>query len=134
MQKLIKEMLGEKVWAVVGASNNRDKFGYKVFKKLSSEDYQVYPVNPNCSEIEKTPCYKSLKDLPVTPGAVSVIVPPSVGLKILEEAVQAGIKRLWFQPGAESEEIIQRASQLGLQIVYNNCVLVVIDFLELEKE
>lgn len=134
MQELIKEMLNEKTWAVVGASNNVDKFGYKVLKKLSSEGYRVYPVNPKCDEIEGIRCYKSLKDLPETPVAVSVIVPPSVGLKILDDAVQAGIKRLWFQPGAESQEIIEKASELGLEIVYNNCVLVVLDFFELEKE
>ncbi len=132
MQELIKSMLKEKVWAVVGASNNKDKFGYKVFEKLRSRNYTVYPVNPTCAEIEGVTCYKSLGDLPEIPGAVSVVVPPSAGLKILEEARKAGIKRLWFQPGAESEEIIQKASELGLQIVYYNCVLVVLDFPEFE--
>lgn len=124
MDNLIKSMLDEKVWAVVGASANTRKFGYKVFKKLYSRGYQVYPVNPNCDEIDGVKCYRSLGDLPQLPGAVSVIVPPAVGLKVLDEAAHIGIKRLWFQPGAESQEIIQKAEDLGLQIVYDNCVLI----------
>jgi hypothetical protein len=124
MEKLMKEMLDEKVWAVVGASNNKDKFGYKVFKRLLAEGYDVYPVNPNCEEVDGMKCYKSLSELPKLPGAVSLIVPPSIGVKVLEDASKLGIKKLWFQPGAESDEIVQKASELGLDIVYDNCVLV----------
>ena len=53
---------------------------------------------------------------------VSVIVPPSAGIGVLEEAAELGIKRLWFQPGAESAEVIEKADELGLQIVYDRCV------------
>ena len=89
---LIRSMLDEKTWAVVGASANPGKFGYKVFKKLAREGYKAYPVNPNCGEIDGTKCYAALGDLPETPGAVSVIVPPVLGLAMLEEASGLGIK------------------------------------------
>jgi len=121
--ELVQDMLVQNIWAVVGASANTQKFGYKVFKRLANEGYTVYPVNPNCKEIEGTKCYGSLRDLPEVPGAVSVIVPPSAGIGVLEEAAELGIKRLWFQPGAESAEVIEKADELGLQIVYDRCVL-----------
>jgi predicted CoA-binding protein len=120
----IRDILKEKTWAVVGASANTQKFGYKVFKRLIREGYTVYPVNPNCKEIEGVQCYGSLKDLSEMPGAVSVIVPPKAGLGVLDEAAELGIKRLWFQPGAESGEIVGKAEKLGLQIIYGYCVLV----------
>ena len=124
MDQLVSRMLKEKVWAVVGASANPQKYGYKVYKRLLTEGYKVFAVNPNCKEIEGDPCYNSLRDLSELPGAVSVIVPPVVGLNVLEQAAQQRIKRLWFQPGAESNEIIEKAGGLNLEIAYNRCVLV----------
>ena len=122
--ELISSMLGEKTWAVVGASVNREKFGYKVLKRLIEEGYKVYPVNSNYEEIEGIKCYPTLGDLPELPGAVSVIVPPAAGLALLEEAAGLGIKKLWFQPGAESDEILKKAEKLELELVYDRCVLV----------
>ncbi len=124
MDKLIKRMFKEKIWAVVGASANPDKYGYKVYKRLLKEGYEVYAVNPNCEAIEGVKCYSRLADLPRLPGAVSVIVPPKAGIGVLEEAAGRNIKKLWFQPGAESSEIIGKAQQLGLEIVYKECVLI----------
>ena len=117
-------MLDENTWAVVGASTNRQKFGYKVLKRLMDKGYKVYPVNPNYKEIDGIKCYPALGDLPELPGAVSVIVPPAAGLVLLEEAAGLGIKKLWFQPGAESDEIMEKAEKLGLELVYNRCVLI----------
>lgn len=124
MDSLIQKMLNENNWAVVGVSANMHKYGYKVYKRLLQEGYIVYPINPNCEQIEGVACYPRLNDLPRLPGAVSVIVPPTAGIAILEEAADLGIKRLWFQPGAQSDQIIRRADELNLEIVYNRCVLV----------
>jgi len=124
LDELIDRMLGEKTWAVVGATVNRQKFGYKVLKRLVDEGYKVYPVNPGYEEIEGIKCYPALGDLPELPGAVSVIVPPAAGLALLEEAAGLGIKKLWFQPGAESDEIVEKAKRLGLELVYDRCVLI----------
>jgi hypothetical protein len=124
MNQLVQEMLREKTWAVVGASANPQKYGYKVYKRLLQERYNVYAVNPNCKDIEGVPCYPELSRLPEVPGVVSVIVPPAAGIGVLEEAAVQGIKRLWFQPGAESSEIIDKADRIGLEIVHHKCVLV----------
>jgi predicted CoA-binding protein len=123
MEKLVEEMLAQKVWAVIGASANKEKFGYKIFKKLESTGYTVYPINPFRDRIEQAVCYPSLSALPQIPDVINFVVRPSVGIKIMEEAKDLGIKRMWFQPGAESQEIIQKASDEGLDIVYNDCVL-----------
>jgi predicted CoA-binding protein len=39
-------MLEKKIWAVVGANNDPDKYGNIIYKKLKSRGYEVYPVNP----------------------------------------------------------------------------------------
>lgn len=124
LRELRRNILNEKTWAVVGASVNKQKFGYKVLKRLMEEGYKVYPVNPNYEEIDGIKCYPSLRDLPELPGAVSVIVPPAAGLAVLEEAAELGIKKLWFQPGAECDEILKKAEKLGLELIYDCCVLI----------
>ncbi|WP_427339056.1 CoA-binding protein [Caloranaerobacter sp. DY30410] len=122
-----KEMLEKKVWAVVGATNNKEKFGYKIWKKLKDNGYEVYPVNPKYDNIDGETCYPTLKDLPKIPDVVDFVVPPKVTLKGIDDAHELGIEYLWFQPGTADEEVIDKAESLGKKIVFHDCVLVALD-------
>jgi hypothetical protein len=46
MQEQIKHMLEQKTWAVVGATQNEDKFGYKILMRLRAAGHETYAVNP----------------------------------------------------------------------------------------
>ncbi len=112
-------------YAVVGATNNADKYGYKVLKDLHDAEFSTVGVNPHYSEIEGIPVYPSLGNIPEKPDVAVVVIPPDAGIKILEDAKQAGILKLWFQPGAESNEIDKKAKELGLEIVADgSCIMV----------
>ncbi len=52
MEDLIKEFMGQKRFAVVGATDNPAKYGNKILKNLKDRGYEVYPVNPKLDEIE----------------------------------------------------------------------------------
>lgn len=119
----IKTMLSLKNWAVVGATQNKSKFGYKVMKRLLDHGYNVYPVNPAYGEIEGLKCYKSLEEVNEPIDVVDMIVNPKIGLQSIEEAAQKGIKYIWCQPGAADEELINKAKEKGLILAPNNCVL-----------
>ncbi|MGF7058593.1 CoA-binding protein [Brassicibacter mesophilus] len=120
-------MLGQKVWAVIGVTPNQQKFGYKIWKKLRQENYEVYPVNPKYTDVEGEKCYRALKELPQRPDVVNFVVPPQVSLKALDEAKELGIKYLWFQPGTAGEEVINSAEDMGFEIVFHDCVLVALE-------
>lgn len=120
----LTECVNERVWAVVGASTNPAKWGHRVYVALKASGYTVYPVNPRAREIAGDRCYPNLAALPVRPGVVNIIVPPKLGLGIVEEAAALGIRRVWFQPGAESAENIARARALSLTVVAHACALV----------
>jgi len=122
--KLKKEMLDKKVWAVIGATVKKDKFGYKVWKKLIDNGYEAYPINPNYEEIDGQKCYKSLREFPKKPDVINFVIPPNSILDVLPEAKEIGVKYLWCQPGAVNEEVILKAQSLGFYIAYNVCVLV----------
>lgn len=121
---LIDECLAQPVWAVVGASTSPAKWGYRVYKALLGRGYRVYPINSRAKEIDGARCYRALADLPEMPGVVSIIVPPKLGLAVVEEAAQLGIERLWFQPGAYAPDNLALAHERGLQAVFGACVLV----------
>lgn len=117
-------MLKMKQWAVVGATDNPEKFGYKIFKALKEAGYTVYPVNPGIKEILGGPCYPALKDLPVLPEVVNIVVRPNIGEQTVKECSGLGIKNVWLQPGANANNVVELAQSLGLNVVDQNCVLV----------
>ncbi len=113
-----------RVWAVIGVSNDRNKYGNKIFRDLKNANYTVYAVNPKLSEVEGEPCYASLKALPALPEVVNVVVPPAVSEKIVDDCLAQGIKNIWFQPGSESDKAIEKAQAGGMTVVSNACIMI----------
>lgn len=132
MAKIKEEMLEKKVWAVAGVTAKKDKFGYKIWKKLKNHNYETYGINPNYDEIEGEKTYHSVKDLPMKVDVLDMVVPPKIGMKTLDEAKGAGIEYIWFQPGTYNDEILAKAKELDFKILYDDCVLATL--VKLEKK
>ncbi|MDK2800034.1 MAG: uncharacterized protein PWP27_754 [Clostridiales bacterium] len=116
-------MLEKKVWAVVGANQNPEKYGNMIYKKLKVRGYEVYAVNPLYDTVEGDPCYKDLSSLPKLPEVIDMVVSPKRAKPVIEEAAKLGIKYIWFQPGTYDDEVMDLAKNLGLEAV-QACVLV----------
>lgn len=127
MDALIKSMLDKKVWAVVGATENPDKFGNKIYKKLKRFGYEVYAVNPVYKEVDGDICYPNLAELPVKVECVDVVVNPEKAALVLQEVIELGIENIWFQPGTFTPDIVDKSEKAGVNTVYLNCVLVELD-------
>jgi hypothetical protein len=121
---LIAEFVAQRHWAVVGASTDQEKYGYRVFRLLTDSGYWVDPINPQYGSIDGVTCYPSLAALPVRPAVVDLVVPPVVGLAIVRQCAALGIERLWCQPGAESPALLALAAEFGLKLVYDACAMV----------
>jgi uncharacterized protein len=124
MQELIKEFMGCKRFAVVGASDNREKYGNKIVKNLKSRGYEIYPVNPRLQEVEGLTCYASLADIPVKVDVVDFVVPSAVTEEILKQCKELGLSRIWLQPGSESKTALTFCRDNNLKMVYGVCVMV----------
>jgi uncharacterized protein len=124
MDDKICRFLQQRTWAIVGASANPDKVGYKIFALLRRYGYTVYPINPKETVIDGQRCYAALADLPILPDAVDVVVPPAVAVEITEQCHRLGIKRLWYQPGVANSAVIAAAGALNLDITHGHCVMV----------
>ena len=103
--------------AVIGASNDRRKYGNKALRALRERGYTVWPVNPNESEVEGIPAFKSIRDVPQRPEMITVYVRPEVVLQIPPDIAAKGCDELWLNPGTESDEVLRRAEELHLNVI-----------------
>ena len=117
LQERIDEFFAGTHHAVVGASRDRAKVGDKVLRAYLQNVREVYPVNPNRKEVEGLKTFPDLASLPQTVQDISVITKPDVTESIVEEAAELGIKNISMQPGAESENAVKRAEQLGMSVI-----------------
>jgi predicted CoA-binding protein len=121
----IQQFLKAPAFAVVGASDDQSKWGYKAYKTYLRHGMTAYPVNTRCKEIEGKPVFPSLSELPEKVEAISVITPPPVTEKVVDDAIAAGVKHIWMQPGAESEVAVEKAEKAGLNVIHGGpCILV----------
>lgn len=121
----IAGFLSAPLFAVAGASNDPDKFGYRCFVALKRSGRTVHPLNPQAAHIAGSPAYPALRDVPGQVVALSIVTPPRVTEQIVVDAISAGVRYVWMQPGAESRTAIQRAEDAGLQVIASGpCLLV----------
>ena len=123
MTDLIQYYARQPVWAVVGASNDRRKYGNRIYRTLRTAGYTVFAVNNRESQVEGDLAFVSLADLPQTPTVVNMVIPPVQAMSVVQTAHAVGVKAIWFQPGAEDAAAIRWAETQGMDVI-ENCILV----------
>lgn len=118
----IDEFLKQEKLAVVGVSRNKKKFGNMVFHKLLQAGYSVFAVNANADTIDGQPCYPDLKSLPEPVGGAILVVPPTETEKVVREAKEAGISRIWMQLGSTSDDAVDFCRENEMLVVRNECI------------
>lgn len=106
-----------KTVAVVGASNDRSKFGNKALRAFRDEGYTVIPINPNEGEVEGLVTYASVLDVPGPIDMATVYVQPETAYALLDEFERKGIPEIWVNPGAESDELLDEARRRKLNVI-----------------
>ena len=128
----IERFLAVSSFAVVGASQNRDKYGNKVLRCYAQHELAVVGVNPKLDEVEGRPCHGSLAAAVGAVGgpvAASIVAPPGAAESIVADAIAAGVRQLWFQPGAEQPAASAAARAAGLAVIDDgSCLLVALGF------
>lgn len=112
-----------KVVAIVGVSANRARASYFVASYLNGgEYYKLYFVNPMIDQLFGEKVYPTLADLPERPDIVDVFRKPSETPAVLDEALAAGAKTLWLQLGISNDEVAERGTAAGINVVMNRCL------------
>ena len=111
--------------ALIGASNDRSKYGNKIYRDLRNKGYKVTPINPKEKKIEGDRAYSSIEEMKELPDIANFVVPPPVAMKIAQNITNLGIKHLWFQPGSESKELEDWLKNTdGIEYLINACIMV----------
>jgi hypothetical protein len=112
------------VIAVVGATDNLNKYGAIIYRDLKAKGYRVLPVNPTRDTVDGDIAYPDLGSLPETPDIVNIVIPPQRTLRVLDKAEELGIENIWIQPGAEDQAVMDRLQSGPFQYLANACIMV----------
>ena len=111
--------------ALIGASNDRNKYGNKIYRDLRNKGYNVTPINPKEEKIEGDRAYTSIEEMKELPDIANFVDPPPVAIKIAQNITNLGIKHLWFQPGSESKELEDWLKNTdGIEYLINACIMI----------
>jgi uncharacterized protein len=149
MKSVVNTFLKLPVFAVVGASAERQKYGNKVLRCYMENNLPVFPISQKMPEIEGLPCVSSLSNLahaclagdvllggekrfePSVVG-VSIVTPPAATRLVLQEGFEQGFRNFFLQPGTTNAEvdeyIMLLKSQYPDMIIIESCVLVALGF------
>jgi uncharacterized protein len=120
IEKILRET---KSVAIVGASANPDRASHDIWTYLKSRsDYDLYLVNPTITEVEGTPVYPSLGDLPVVPDLVDVFRRREYLPSVLADTIAVGAKVLWLQLGLADDQVARDGEAAGLTVVMDRCI------------
>ena len=127
----IARFLASPAYGVAGASLRRHKYGNKVLRCYQQAGRRAIPANPRETRIEGVPCVASVLDLPDEVKSLSIITPPAVTERVVEEAIRKGIEHIWMQPGAESDRAVSACETAGINVIADgSCLLVVLGYRE----
>jgi predicted CoA-binding protein len=117
-----------KTIAVVGASPDALRPSYTVFSYLRTQTpWDVTPINPTVEAIDGVRGYPSLAAYAAERGApdlVDVFRKPANAVAVVEDAIAAGARAIWFQYGIVNDDAIALADAAGLTVVVDRCVKV----------
>ena len=114
--------------AMVGASNNPLRPSYTVFSYLRTQTpYDVTPINPTLTQIDGIDAYPTLAAYAEQRGApdvVDVFRKPSEVVGVVNDAIAAGAKAIWFQYGVVNDDAIALGDHARLDVVVDRCMKV----------
>ena len=111
--------------ALIGASNDKNKYGNKILLDLVSKGHNVVPVNPKETFIAGLKSYNNVSELSENPSIINFVVPPSIGFELTIDLVESGFDNFWYQPGAESSEISSYLESNSKNFIDDKCIMVV---------
>ena len=127
-RRIIDDFLAQRRIAVAGVSRNPHKFGNVLFRELKQRGYDVVPLNPTLKEFDGMPCFTSLMDLPKTVEGLLIVTPPSSAVRLIQDAIASGVRRVWLHkgaggPGSVSSDAVRLCRENGIDVVDGACPL-----------
>jgi len=129
----LEPLFNPKSVAVVGATNNWNKWGFSTFNSaLNGFSGPVYPVNNKESEILGHKAFARVADIPGPVDLVVFVIPAPIVASVMEECVAKGVKAGviisagFAEVGEEGkklqDEVLRIARKGGIRFIGPNCM------------
>ena len=109
--------------AVIGLSGKRFRPSYGVAEYMQRAGYRIIPVNPLEPQVLGETCYPDLDSVPDSVDIVDIFRRSEFVPEIVEAAIRKGAKVIWMQEGVIHEDAARRATDAGLTVVMDRCIL-----------
>jgi predicted CoA-binding protein len=115
------EIKGKSI-AVIGASNNPEKYGNKVITAIKRITNEIFPINPKETQILGLKSYSEFGEIKDVVDIAVFVVPPKVTLEVIKKIND---KKLfyWFQPGSFDKEVTDYCKKNGLNFEKEKCII-----------
>ena len=125
-QERVHDFLAQKRIAVCGLSRTKDSGAGAIYLKLRTEGYQVFPIHPSAEALHGDKCYPNLGAIPGGVDAVFIMNSPDISERLVDEAANLGIKRVWMHnnaiaPSSVSEAAVLRGQAAGMTVIAAGC-------------
>ena len=114
--------------AVFGYSARPDRPSNSVSRTLRAHGYRVIPVNPALrgADIEGEHSYERLVDIPkdADVGFVDVFRRGEYLDAVVDDAIAADMKAMWFQLDLGNVAAAERAEAAGMRVVWDRCTAI----------
>ena len=110
--------------ALIGASNDKNKYGNKILLDLVSKGHNVIPINPKEDTVAGLKSYNNVFELSEKPSIINFVVPPTIGYQLTKDLVESDYDNFWYQPGAESKEISAFLDSKNKNYIDDKCIMV----------
>lgn len=130
----LKPIFNPRGVAVIGASNNPEKFGSMFLNALLDTKFpRVYPVNPNEAEVSGLISFKRVEDIPGPVDYSLISVPISRIIEVIKDCGRKSVKGAaiftagFSEGGTEKgknleKEMVNIAKEYGLRLIGPNCI------------
>jgi uncharacterized protein len=123
----VTDFLAGKRIVVAGVSRSGSAPANAIFRRLRDTGHEVIPVNPNASSVEGQTCYPDVRSVPGDVHGVMVATHPSISASVAREALERGVKHIWFHrsfgSGSVAPEALQECRAHGVDPIEGGCPL-----------
>ena len=98
--------------AILGASDNPERYSYKAFQMLKEYKHSPLPISPKLKELEGIKVYGSIGEISEKIDTLTMYVGPELSTKLKLEILKANPRRIIFNPGSENDLLQKEFEQI----------------------
>ena len=125
LSEAAEEFLAQQRIAVAGVSRDPKQPANLIYRRLRDTGHAVFAVNPNAETVEGDPAFRSVSSIPGGVDGVVVVTPPKATDAVVDDAIAAGVPRVWLHrgigPGSSSATAVATSYEKGVRVIPGGC-------------